>query len=136
MEFKFEIDQKFFSIFLNSFSCVGFILNFITIYILSRPKFLKESIFRYFLVSAFLEVIALIIIVMHSIPSYLDWDIPLIFCQIHEFLMYTFYDFYPWISVLDSIDRLLSFKYSGKFKFIKKYKYQVLAISFLFFFFQ
>ena len=120
MEFKFEIYQKIVSIFLNCLSGVGLMLNFITIYILSRPKFLKESIFRYFLVSALLEVIALIVII----------------CQIHEFLMYTFYDFYPWISVLDSIDRLLSFKYSGKFKFIKKYKYQVLAISFLFFFFQ
>jgi hypothetical protein len=121
------------SISLSSFSILSLILNSITIYILTRPKFLKESIFRYFLVNELISTSSLILFVLHFIPFLISWDLPIIYCQIREFFGFTIYHCYPWVCVLNSVDRLLSVKYQRKFKFIKLFKYQFLAILLIFF---
>ena len=120
------------SVSILSFTVLSFILNFITIYILSRPKFLKESIFRYFLVNEVFATVGLVLSWLYLVPKINNWDVPLIFCQLFSSMLHILYNFYPWISVLNSIDRLLSLKYQGDFKFIKKFKYQFLALSLIF----
>jgi len=115
-----------------SLSFLSLILNSLTIYILTRKQFLKESIFRYFLVNQFIVILFIPSIWLHFIPFLTNWDVPLIYCQFHAILVYILYDLYPWISVLNSIDRLLSLKFTGRFKFIKKFKYQFLIVFFLF----
>ena len=132
MEFKSIVDSNILFILLIFFSVIIVIIKSVTIHILTRPKFLKESIFRYFLASELVELTSLILIWFHNIPFFINLDVPLIFCRLHEILIFTLYDFYPWINVLNSIDRLLSFKYPEKFRFIKQCKYQVLAISLFF----
>jgi hypothetical protein len=42
------------------------------------------------------------------------------------------YHFFPWINVLNSVDRYLTLKYLERFQFIKKFKYQVLALFIIF----
>ena len=120
------------SLSLLCFSVISLMLNSLSVYILTRAKFLKESMFRYFLVNELVSTFGLSIVWLHLIPLITNWDIPLIFCPFHELVLYTCNSFYPWISVLNSIDRLLSLKYHGRFKFIKKFKYQFLAISLIF----
>jgi hypothetical protein len=97
-------------------------------YILTRPKFLKESIFRYFLASEIVSSITIIMLAIYNVPKLIKWNFTSMFCKILTYTLYTFYDFYPWISVLNSIDRLLSLKYERRYKFIKKLKYQLLAL--------
>ena len=132
MIFSFNYFDFIISVSILSFTVLSFILNFITINILSRPKFLKESIFRYFLVNEVFATVGLVLSWLYLVPKINNWDVPLIFCQLFSSMLHILYNFYPWISILNSIDRLLSLKYQGKFKFIKKFKYQFLALSLIF----
>jgi hypothetical protein len=113
-------------------SFLSFILNSLTIYILTRKRFLKESIFRYFLVNQFIIILIIPILWMHFIPLLTNWDIPLIYCQFHAISVYIMYGLYPWISVLNSIDRFFSLRFPGRFKFKNQLKYQLLAVFLLF----
>ena len=111
---------------------IGLIGNFIVIYILTWKNFLKEPFFRYFLVQEVLNIISLIIMWIWYLPLYLKWNTSSIFCKSIEYAGYVIYSFYPWINVINSIDRLLAFKYPAEFFFRKKFKYQASAISFIF----
>jgi hypothetical protein len=102
--------------------------DFFIFYILTRPKFLKESIFRYFLASEIASLITIIMLAIYNVPKLLKWNFTSMFCKILTYIFYTIFDFYPWISVLNSIDRILSLKYERRYKFIKKLKYQLLAL--------
>jgi hypothetical protein len=99
--------------------------NTISIYIFTRSKFLKESIFRYFLVSEIICSISLIflwMIKLQQIPTDL-------FCKLIIWFLYSAYDYIPWISVLNSVDLLLTSKYPFNFKSIKKFKCQAIMLS-------
>ena len=63
------------SIFLAGFTDISFILNSISIYIFTRPKFLKESIFRYFLVNQQAAVLGSSICWFYTVPLLTKWDI-------------------------------------------------------------
>ena len=56
-------------------------------------------------------------------------DSSYMFCNVMTYILHTLYDLYPWISAINSIDRVFSLKYPSKFKFFKKFKYQALTIS-------
>ena len=111
---------------------IGLIGNFIVIYILTWKNFLKEPFFRYFLVQEVLNIISLIIMWIWYLPLYLKWNTSSIFCKSIEYAGYVIYSIYPWISVINSVDRLLAFKYPTDFLFRKKFKYQASAVSFIF----
>ncbi len=111
---------------------IGLIGNSLVFYILTRPKFLKESIYRYFLASEIVAAFSLLLLWLINIPILVKWDVPLIYCQIYNLLTFALFQLYPWISVLNSIDRLLSLKYPTKLKFMKELKFQILAITCLF----
>ena len=108
---------------------IGLIGNPIVIYILTKPKFRKIPIFRYFLATELVDVFSLFFLWIWYLPTYFKWQTPVIFCKVMNFTFFITYDFYPWISVLNSIDRLLCVKYPNKFKFRLKLKYQLLALS-------
>jgi len=55
-----------------------------------------------------------------------------LFCQIYTTAVYLVYDYYPWVSVLNSVDRLINLKYPTSFKCLKKFKYQVLMLTIIF----
>ena len=112
------------------FSIIGVTGNSLVFYILTRPKFLKESIFRLFIISEIAATVLLISSMVYGVLTFLKLDVPPTFCKIFLFLTYIFYGFYPWVSVLNSLDRLLTLKYPKNFKFLKTFKTQVLtAIS-------
>jgi hypothetical protein len=119
------------------FTIVGILGNLVVFYILTRPKFLKETIFRYFIASEIVGSLNLIFSWLLILPILLKWDAPVAYCKISYYLLYFTYSTYPWISVVNSIDRYLSIKYLSKFQFRKETKYQILIlliVSFFFFF--
>ena len=123
-----NIDHYLVKISLIVLTIIGIIGNSLVFYILTRKKFLKESIFRYFIASEIVASLSLVLVWMHYVPILLKWDVPVLFCKIYSTMLSVFYSFYPWISVLNSIDRLLTLKYPFGFKFIKKFKYQASAL--------
>ena len=106
----------------------------ISICILTRHKFIKVSMFRYFLVCEILNLIFFIYIWSWSMPILLKWNISSTYCKLWEYTGYTMNSIYQWISTLNSVDRLLSFKYSLNYNFRKKFKYQALALAIIFLF--
>ena len=54
-------------------------------------------------------------------------------CKIYLYFGFVGYHIYPWINVLNSIDRLFSLKYPTKFKFRKQFKYHGIAIALIIF---
>ena len=119
------------------FLVIGVIGNCLTFYILSKPKFLKESIFRYFLFSEIVSTLILLEVCAYMISKLLFniSETSSTICKIISPLIYTIHEIYPWISVLNSIDRFLCIKYKSRFKFIKKFKNQALAVVLIFIFF-
>ena len=107
---------------------VAIVGNSIVFYILTRPKFLKESIFRYFLCSETVASLKLALLWIYNSPIILNWKAPTLFCNLITYVLYTLYDLYPWISAINSIDRVFTLKYPSRFQFIKKFKYQALAV--------
>jgi hypothetical protein len=110
------------------FTIVGIFGNLFVFYILTRPKFLKETIFRYFIASEVVGSLNLVFSWLLILPILLKWDAPVAYCKIAYYLLYSTYSTYPWISVVNSIDRYLSIKYLSKFQFRKETKYQILTL--------
>lgn len=111
------------------FTAIGVVGNSLVFYILTREKFLKESIFRYFLCSEAVASLSIITAWMYAIPVYLKWNISTFYCKIIIYILYILNNFYPWVNAINSIDRLLSIKYPGKDKIFKKFKFQALFLT-------
>jgi hypothetical protein len=122
------IDYYFVRIFSLTLTVFGIIGNSLVFYVLTRPKFIKESIFRYFLVSEIAASSTIVLLWMYYMPIILNLSISTDYCKIFTWLLYVAYNFYPWMNVLNSIDRLITLKYRYRFKYMKKFKYQILAI--------
>ena len=110
-------------------SLAGIIGNTFNFYILSRPKFLKESMFRYFMANEIFGSICLIFMWIHYIPIIFGLNVSNLYCKMVIYTTYVFYYSYPWIYVLNSVDRLISLKYPFKFQLRKKFKTQALTIG-------
>ena len=110
-------------------SLAGTIGNASSLYILSRPKFLKESMFRYFMVNEIFGSICLLFTWIHYIPIIFELNVSSSYCKIVIYTAYVLYCSYPWIYVLNSVDRLISLKYPFKFQLRKKFKTQALMIG-------
>ena len=96
-------------------SVIGIFGDSMVFYIMTRPKFLKESIFRYFIVSEIFSSFQLVLswfYTLRHIPLLSSFFFNTYLCKIFIYFLFTCYQCYPWISVLNSIDQLLSLKYS------------------------
>ena len=116
------------------FTIIGLIGISISIYILTRDKFMKVLMFRYFLLCEIMNLIFFVYIWSWYIPILFKWNIASLYCKLWEYTGYTLYSMYQWINSLNSVDRLLSFKYSLNYDFRKKFKYQALAVAITFLF--
>ena len=123
------IDQNLIQIGTYFFTIIALIGNSLVFYILTRLKFLKETIFRYFIASQTVATLIFMLVWVHTLRVVFSWNVAEYYCKIYVYFLSVAYCFYPWISVLNSIDRLLSVKYRSKFKFRKEIKYQLLALG-------
>ena len=103
--------------------------NPLVIYIFSRPKFLKVSMFRYWIAIAIADTLNLLSNWPSVYPDEFLVNEHSISCKIFYYLYYALYQMTPWILVLSSVDRLLSVRYPTALKFRNSFKYQLLAIT-------
>ena len=128
-----ELVTNFYGIATVLFIIIGLIGNSLIFYILTRPKFLKVSAFRYFLVNDVIDMIGIALVIAWIIQSKINWVTTALFCKIWEYIGYTCYNIYPCINALNSIDRILSIKYARRFSFRKKFKFQAFVVSIIIF---
>ena len=108
---------------------VGITGNSLNLYILSRPEFLKESIFRYFILNEIICSINLVLLWAHYTPVILEIEVSNIYCKFVPFIIRVFYYYYPWINVVNSVDRLLLLIYPQRLQFRNKFKFQALIVG-------
>ena len=116
----------------NTLAMIGLFGSTLVIYIMTRPSFIKIPMFRYFIVNEVLNLFCFVLTCVWFGKIWLNYNTSDMFCQTWEFLGYTTYSIYPWINALNSVDRLVSFKYSTKFEFRKKLNFQIIIIGTIF----
>ena len=113
---------------------VGIIGNSIVLYIITRKGFIKETMFRYYIVVQVVDILGLIMIWFWYVPIFFGFGVSDLFCKIVEYILYIMYSFYSWVNLLTSTDRLLSVMYPHDFLIRKAFKFQALAVATLFIF--
>ena len=66
---------------------------------------------------------------IQALPVLFEWRVDDTYCKVFMYFSTIGHDLFPWVIAINSIDRLLSFKYPQKFLFRKKFQYQALIIS-------
>ena len=107
---------------------IGLLGNSLVIFILSRKKFLKVSLFRYFIIATITDTLNFLFIWPANAPDFFKMNTYAIICKLYQYLSYIAYQLSVWIIVLSSIDRYLAVKYSNRFNFRNEFKYQAGAI--------
>ena len=116
------------------FFALGVIGNGINVFIFSQKRFRKESMFRYLLMCAVTNTLNLLVKFPTTFvyQDYFSVNTSGVSCK----LTYFFANFLPytsaWLLVLNSIDRLVSIKYSKRFLFKNKLKFQITVVSIIF----
>jgi hypothetical protein len=110
------------------------IFDSIVFYILTRPKLIKETVYRYFIVTEVVDALNLTLVLIWFIAEVFKIITGILTYKILQSVAYLLFDLYPWISTLNSIDRLLSIKYRSKFELREQFKFQqsVRFVLFLF----
>jgi hypothetical protein len=107
---------------------IGLIGNTIVIFILSRKKFLKVSLFRYLVIATVTDTLSFLFIWPANTPEMFGMNKYAIICKLYQYLSYIVYQLSVWIIVLSSLDRFLAVIYSNRFKVRNKFNYQAGAI--------
>jgi hypothetical protein len=108
---------------------VGLIGNTWTCYIFTRKKFRKVSMFFYLAVSNISNLLLMLTVWPISLTTEAFKFKSLSFsCKFFSFMMFFLSDLGPCMLLLSSLDRLASVKYSRKFQFRNKLKFQLLAV--------
>ena len=104
------------------FTVISAVVNSLVLIILMKPKLLKESLFRYFIVTTIVDSINMFLIWPFNFQDAFQINSSQISCKLFNYLPRVFYQLSPWINVLISIDRLLAVKFAHKFKFRNELK--------------
>jgi hypothetical protein len=126
------MDSSVLSILAIIFIVIGLISNPFVLYILTRKKFLKESIFRYFIITVTIDSMNLVGYCLLAFPIIFQLRPSVLFCQIIEYIGFVLLSFESFINTLNSFDRLFSVKYLRNFLWRKKFKYQAFLVILLF----
>ena len=102
--------------------------NFVVIYVMTRPKFLKISLFRFLAVASFLSILKTTFWILNSFQDPLGINSSSFNCKIFYYFCYLPYQCITWIVVWTGIDRYLSVKYPKKFLVRNKTKFQAFTI--------
>ena len=111
---------------------IGLIGNPLVLYILTRPKFQKVSIFRYLVVSTIFETFVLLTIWPYNLPNLFQMNTNTFSCKIINYMSYIAYQFCPWIMVLSSADRFLAVRFPTRYKYRNEMRYQAIVLFVIF----
>ena len=107
---------------------IGLIGNPLVIYIFSRPKFLKVSMFRYLIAGTIADIVNLLANWSSVFPDAFLVNESSISCKLFYYFYYVPYQVCPWTLALSSADRFLSVKFPSKLKFRNNFNFQLTAI--------
>ena len=111
------------------FALVG---NFLVVLILSRPEFIKVSMFRYLIAATIFDTITALISWPSVFPEPFQITANSLSCKLYIYIGYFIAQMSPWIIALSSVDRYLSIKYPKRLSFRNKFIFQILAIAIIF----
>ena len=112
---------------------IGFLFNPLVFYILTRPKFLKESMFRYFITTEIVDSIMLLFWLVGVVKSFFSFlTFPeKVTCKLTQYISGAMLLWYQLLSTLISIDRLMAIKHENNFQFRNTLKFQMMSIILL-----
>ena len=110
---------------LTVFALVG---NSLVLLILSRPEFLKVSMFRYLFAATIFDTINVLVSWPSVFPDAFQINSLSISCKLYMYIIFMPFQASPWIISLSSIDRYLSIKYPRALSIRKKFSFQLIAI--------
>ena len=132
-ENNYEFDHNsFILVFLSVITTFALIGNSIVIYILTKPEFLKQSLFRYLLVGTFINTIIQVLAWLFFYPDSIYMNENMLSCKLFFYIGNIFLSLTPYLNVLTSLDTCFAVRYPTKFQLRKKLKYQVIVVSFIF----
>jgi hypothetical protein len=105
---------------------IAIIGNSAVVFILSKPIFQKEPLFRYLIFATVVDTVNIFQIWPNSFPEVFMINEIVLSCKLLYFLAGVVNTFSALNNVLVSIDTLVIVKYSRRFQFRKKYKNQML----------
>ena len=111
---------------------IGIIGNSIVFYILTRQEFLKNSFFRYVLISTGFDALNSLQIIPFTFKDFFKISELLISCELCFYIINITLTMSPWMNVLISIDVFVMIKYPHRFNFRKKLKFQIAICTSLF----
>ena len=113
-------------------SIFGLFGNSLVMFILTRRKFWKESLFRYlFFATIFDTVNGPFYAWMYNYKEFFLIDVVDISCKLSQFFGHFTYLVSPWINVIISVDTYFDVRLPTKFKFRKDIKFQFIIIIIL-----
>ena len=114
---------------LTTISILG---NTIVLIVFSKPKFRKESTFRYLIVSTLGSTVKVLFIWPLAFPDFFMMNQVSLICKIMSYTSFVAGQWMPWINSLSSIDRYLAVRFPCKLKWRTLAKYQAIAVVAIF----
>jgi hypothetical protein len=111
---------------------IGIIGNSLVIYILAHKQFRKIPMFRYFIVSAIVQILRIFLFWPYDVENAFITILSTFACQICSFLVNHLRNYIAWIEVVISIDRYVSIMHPHSFHFRDKLKFQILILISIF----
>ena len=108
-------------------TAVGVSGNLFVLFVLRKKEFQKETLFRYYFLATFSDIINVLFIWTNNQPDLFLINTNRIACKFNNYLTMVVYSLSHWIIMISSLDRFISVKWSTKFFFRKKIKCQVLS---------
>ena len=126
------IQEDFYLISSICITTIGISGNGLVLFILTRPLFHKESLFRYLIIATIADTINVLFVWPDYFPEWFLIKKLNISCKVFHYLINIPFQFSAWVLVLSSIDRYLAVLNSKKFNFRLKLKFQIFASLILF----
>ena len=113
-------------------TAIGLSGNFVVLFVLRRKAFQKETLFRYYFLATFSDILNVLFIWTNSQPNVFFINTYTIVYKLNSYLTIVVYSFSHWIIMISSVDRYIAVKWPTKFLFRKNIKYQILTTFFAF----
>ena len=110
---------------LTVFALVG---NSLVLFILSKPEFLKVSMFRYLFAATIFDTINVLASWPSVFPDAFQINNNSLSCKLYLYFFFIPFQTSPWIISMSSVDRYLSIKYPKSLGFRNKFGFQMTAI--------
>ena len=107
--------------------------NSLVIYVLSKPEFIKHSLFRYLLVATIFDTLNSLQIWPNNYDSFMLIKTLDIACKLWFYLGNVIGTYSSFMNIVTALDTFFSVKYPTKFHFRKTFKFQITALVLMFF---